>query len=226
MNTTPVRITRLILGAAALLAVAHLPLAGAEKKKKNAAADAPAAEAPARPRKTPDVVYVPTPQAVVDKMLELAEVKPGDVVYDLGCGDGRIVVTAAKKYGVRAIGYDIDPQRVKEARENVRQAGVEHLVRIEEADVFTLDLTGASVITLYLLPALNVRLMPQLAKMKPGSRIVSHNFDMRGAKPLLVQHVQVTAGESSDAFYDEDMDHTVYKWVVPWEPEPQPEKKN
>jgi predicted RNA methylase len=103
--------------------------------------------AESKPAKTPDVVYVPTPQPVVDKMLELAEVKAGDVVYDLGCGDGRIVVTAAKKFGVKAIGYDIDPQRVKEARENVRKAGVEHLVRIEEADVFTLDLTGASVIT-------------------------------------------------------------------------------
>jgi SAM-dependent methyltransferase len=177
---------------------------------------APAAKKP----KTPDVIYVPTPQAVVDKMLEMAEVKAGDIVYDLGCGDGRIVVTAAKKYGVKAIGYDIDPQRVKEARENVKTAGVEHLVRIEEADVFTLDLTGASVITLYLLPSLNVRLMPQLAKLKPGSRIVSHNFDMRGAKPIQVTHVPVTPGESSDATYDEDGDHTVYKWVVPWEKEP------
>jgi ubiquinone/menaquinone biosynthesis C-methylase UbiE len=168
---------------------------------------------------------VPTPQPVVDKMLELAEVKAGDVVYDLGCGDGRIVVTAAKKFGVKAIGYDIDPQRVKEARENVRKAGVEHLVRIEEADVFTLDLTGASVITLYLLPALNVRLMPQLAKLKPGSRIVSHNFDMRGAKPLLVEHVQRKPDDSPEGFYDEDMDHTVYKWVVPWEPELPPETR-
>ena len=180
----------------------------------------PTAAAPeAKPPKKPDVIYVPTPQVVVDKMLELAEVKPGDVVYDLGCGDGRIVVTAAKKYGVRAVGYDIDPQRVKEARANVTAAGVEHLVRIEEADVFTLDLTGASVITLYLLPALNVRLMPQLAKMKPGSRIVSHNFDMRGAKPVLVHQVGVEPGQS-DTTFDEDTDHTVYKWVVPWEKEP------
>jgi SAM-dependent methyltransferase len=186
-------------------------VAAAEKKAP------PAAES--KPSKTPDVVYVPTPQTVVDKMLELAEVKAGDVVYDLGCGDGRIVVTAAKKYGVKAIGYDIDPQRVKEARENVKKAGVEHLVRIEEADVFTLDLTGASVVTLYLLPALNVRLMPQLAKMKAGSRIVSHNFDMRGAKPVVVTPVQVDSTES-DAFFEGDGVHTVYKWVVPWEAEP------
>lgn len=183
-------------------------------------AKSPAAVPAAKKPKTPDVIYVPTPQAVVDKMLEMAEVKAGDVVYDLGCGDGRIVVTAAKKYGVTAIGYDIDPQRVKEARENVKTAGVEHLVRIEEADVFTLDLTGASVITLYLLPSLNVRLMPQLAKLKPGSRIVSHNFDMRGAKPLQVTHVQIAPGDSADTGYDEDMDHTVYKWVVPWEKDP------
>lgn len=193
----------------AVLAVGFVT--AAEKKA------APAAEP--KPSKTPDVVYVPTPQTVVDKMLELAEVKAGDVVYDLGCGDGRIVVTAAKKYGVKAIGYDIDPQRVKEARENVKKAGVEHLVRIEEADVFTLDLTGASVVTLYLLPALNVRLMPQLAKMKAGSRIVSHNFDMRGAKPVVVTPVQVDSTES-DAFFEGDGVHTVYKWVVPWEAEP------
>lgn len=193
-------------------------LATAAEKKNAPQAETAAAVTEAKPPKKPDVIYVPTPQVVVDKMLELAEVKPGDIVYDLGCGDGRIVVTAARKYGVRAVGYDIDPQRVKEARANVTAAGVEHLVRIEEADVFTLDLTGASVITLYLLPALNVRLMPQLAKMKPGSRIVSHNFDMRGAKPLLAQQVSVDPGQS-DTTFDEDSDHTVYKWVVPWEKE-------
>jgi SAM-dependent methyltransferase len=225
MHRTPHHPGRFLVGALALAAAACLPVSGAEKKPQNGAAEK-AAAAPARKNKAPDVVYVPTPQSVVDRMLELAEVKAGDVVYDLGCGDGRIVVTAAKKFGVKAIGYDIDPQRVKEARENVRQAGVEHLVRIEEADVFTLDLSGASVVTLYLLPSLNVRLMPQLAKLKPGSRIVSHNFDMRGAKPLLVEHVQRKPDDSSEGFYDEDMDHTVYKWVVPWEPELPPEKKN
>lgn len=204
---------------AALLVSAAV--AGAAEKPADAKKAPPAATPKAKPApKRPDVVYVPTPQPVVDKMLELAEVKPGDIVYDLGCGDGRIVVTAAKKYGVKAIGFDIDPQRVKEARENVRANGVEHLVRIEEADVFTLDLTEASVITLYLLPALNVRLMPQLAKMRPGSRIVSHNFDMRGAKPLLVEHVSLDPSENPSGFDDEDTNHTVYKWVVPWAPEP------
>ena len=175
---------------------------------------------PAAPKgRTPDVIYVPTPQAVVDVMLRMAELRPDDVVYDLGCGDGRILVTAAKLHGVKAIGYDIDPERVREARANVRAAGVEHLVRIEQADVFTLDLTGATVITLYLLPQLNVRLMPQLAKLRPGARILSHNFDMRGAKPLEVRHVTVDPGGDGDFFVDEDGNHTVYKWIVPWEPE-------
>lgn len=204
----------------ALVAVAALAVVvAAENQAPSARADAAAAPAEKKPTKAPDVIYVPTPQSVVDKMLEMAEVKTSDVVYDLGCGDGRIVVTAAKKYGVKAVGFDIDPQRVKEARENVKAAGVEHLVRIEQADVFTLDLREASVVTLYLLPALNVRLMPQLAQLRPGSRIVSHDFDMRGAKPVQVIHLNAAAGDSTEASYDEDTDHTVYKWVVPWEPE-------
>jgi len=186
------------------------------------------ANAAEAPTKKPDVVYVPTPQAVVDKMLEMAEVKKGDVVYDLGCGDGRSVVTAAKRYGVKAIGFDIDPERVKESLANVRSNKVEHLVSIQQKDIFTLDLREATVVFLYLLPKLNVRLMPQLAKMRPGSRIVSHDFDMRGAKP--VQVVTVTAedsGADDPDFYDSD--HTIYKWVVPWEKEvvpPDSEKKD
>lgn len=208
-----------LFAAGALIATAaEKPAAG-----KNGASAA-AESKPAAPRKTPDVVYVPTPQAVVDKMLELAEIKPGDVVYDLGCGDGRIVVTAAKKYGVKAVGFDIDPQRVKEARDNVREAQVEHLVRIEEADIFTLDLREASVVTLYLLPTLNVKLMPQLAVLRKGSRILSHNFDMKGAKPVLVHQVVLQPGEAASDYEDEDYNHTIYKWVVPWEPE-KPAKK-
>jgi SAM-dependent methyltransferase len=183
-----------------------------------------AAEAPA---KKPDVVYVPTPQAVVDKMLEMAEVKKGDVVYDLGCGDGRSIVTAAKRYGVKAIGFDIDPERVKESLANVRTNKVEHLVSIQQKDIFTLDLREATVVFLYLLPSLNVRLMPQLAKLKPGSRIVSHDFDMRGAKPVQVATVTSDNGGTDEMDYD-DGDHTIYKWVVPWEKEvvpPNSEKK-
>ena len=166
--------------------------------------------------KQPDVIYVPTPQEVVDKMLELAEVKKGDVVYDLGCGDGRIMVTAAKKYGVKAIGFDIDPERIKEAQENVRTNKVGHLVTVKRADIFTLDLREATVVTLYLLPELNVKLMPQLAKLKPGSRIVSHDFDMRGAKPVVVHNIN-SEGKEDD---EEDFGgHTIYKWIVPWEKE-------
>jgi ubiquinone/menaquinone biosynthesis C-methylase UbiE len=167
-----------------------------------------------KPERRPDVIYVPTPQAVVDKMLEMAEVKEGDIVYDLGCGDGRIVVTAAKKYGVKSLGVDIDPQRVKESNANVKAANVEHLVTIRQADIFTLDLSEATVVTLYLLPDLNVKLMPQLRKLKPGARIVSHDFDMKGAKPVEVH--RMSAGDGQESYRSE---HTIYKWVVPWEAE-------
>lgn len=170
----------------------------------------------------PDVVFVPTPQEVVEKMLELAEVKKGDIVYDLGCGDGRIVVTAAKKYGVKAYGFDIDPKRVAESLANVKSNKVEHLVTIKQADIFKLDLREASVVTLYLLPELNVRLMPQLEKLKPGSRIVSHDFAMRGAKPVQVHRMRVPSNSppATDSDYGGGREHTIYKWVVPWEKEP------
>ena len=168
------------------------------------------------PKKEPDVIYVPTPQKVVDKMLEMAEVKKGDLVYDLGCGDGRIVVTAAKKYGVKAIGFDINPERVKESLENVRSNKVEHLVTIKEADIFTLDLSKANVVTLYLLPSLNVRLMPQLEKLKPGSRIVSHDFDMKGAKPVQVEQVKAENEFTEDG---DESEHTIYKWTIPLQKE-------
>jgi len=154
----------------------------------------------------PDVIYVPTPQEVVDKMLELAKVKKDDLVYDLGCGDGRIVVTAAKKYGCRGVGYDINPKRIKESLENVKKNNVGNMVRIEQKDIFTLDLSEANVITLYLLPSLNVKLIPQLEKLKPGSRIVSHDFDMKGVKPDKVVKI------NSDNEYS---DHTIYLWTTP-----------
>jgi cyclopropane fatty-acyl-phospholipid synthase-like methyltransferase len=154
----------------------------------------------------PDILYVPTPMAVVDKMLELAQVKKSDLVYDLGCGDGRIVIAAAKKYGCKAVGYDINPERVKQSRANVDTNDVGDLVKIEQADIFKLDLSDANVITLYLLPSLNVQLIPQLEKLKPGSRIVSHDFDMRGVKPDKV--VKITPEDS----YRE---HEVYLWTTP-----------
>src|SRR5215212_5367455 len=156
-----------------------------------------------------DVIYVPTPEPVVDKMLELAKPKKGEVLYDLGCGDGRIVVTAAKKYGVKAVGFDINPERIRESQENVRNNGVEDLVTIKQTDIFTQDLREASVVTLYLLPRLNVRLMPQLARLKPGSRIVSHSFDMKGAKPNKVERVKTGSGG----------ERSIYLWIVPWEKE-------
>ena len=134
------------------------------------------------PRK-PDIHFVPTPEETVEIMLRLADLRPSDVVYDLGCGDGRIVIAAAKKAGVKAHGFDIDPAMVRQSRENVRKEKVGHLVQISEKDIFELDLSEASVITLYLLPELNVRLIPQLEKLKPGSRIVSHDFDMEGVIP-------------------------------------------
>ena len=204
-----------IFSAVVLTAIPALPAADAPAIAAPKAAESPAPEKRA-PARTPDVIFVPTPQKLVDRMLELAEVKKGDVVYDLGCGDGRIVVTAAKKYGVKAIGFDIDPARIQEALANVRTNHVEHLVTIKEADIFTLDLSPASVVTLYRLPDLNVRLMPQLAKLKPGSRIVSHDFDMRGAKPVKTERVAVPSEEEYEQDYGE---HTIFKWVVPWEPE-------
>jgi predicted RNA methylase len=127
----------------------------------------------------PDVIYVPTPQEVVDAMLKLANVTSKDVVYDLGCGDGRIPVTAAKTYGARGVGIDIDPQRIKEANENVKTAGVGDKVKIMNADLFETNLSEATVVTLYLLPSLNIKLMPKLQKeLRNGTRIVSHSFDM------------------------------------------------
>lgn len=150
--------------------------------------------------KRPDVIFVPTPQEAVEKMLELAQLKKGDVLYDLGCGDGRIVVTAAKKYGVKAVGFDVDPERIKESLANVKTNGVENLVTIKKQDIFTLDLSEANVVTLYLLPSLNAKLIPQLQKMKPGSRVVSYSFDMAGAKPdTTIKHGHTT----------------IYKWTIP-----------
>ncbi|MGE3275029.1 MAG: cyclopropane-fatty-acyl-phospholipid synthase family protein [Vicinamibacterales bacterium] len=146
-----------------------------------AAATAEAQDAPTR---RPDVIYVPTPEEVVEAMLQVANVTKNDIVYDLGCGDGRIPVTAAKKYGARGVGIDIDPQRIKEANENVQRNGVGDRVKIMQADLFETDLSEATVVTLYLLPSLNEKLKPKLMReLKPGTRIVSHAFDMGDWKP-------------------------------------------
>lgn len=198
-----------------LTALCLAALAGeifAQTNALNTTASAPSASSV--PLKKPDVVFVPTRPEVVDRMLEMAEIKTNDILYDLGCGDGRIVVAAAKKYGIKAVGVDIDPQRVKESVANVRSNKVEHLVTIKQADIFELDFQEATVVTLYLLPELNVRLMPKLAKLKPGSRIISDDFDMKGAKPKEVVHLTSSPDEENG-----EAQNTLYKWVVPWEPE-------
>jgi SAM-dependent methyltransferase len=138
-----------------------------------------------------DVPYVPTPQPVVDKMLEMAKVRAGDVVYDLGCGDGRIVITAAREHGARGVGIDINPERIKEARENASTAGVVDKVEFKVGDLFKSDFSEATVVTLYLLPEVNSRLRPQLwRQLKVGTRVVSHDFDMGPEwPPENVEHV-------------------------------------
>jgi SAM-dependent methyltransferase len=163
-----------------------------------------------------DIEFVPTPDNVVKKMLEVAEIREGDVVYDLGCGDGRLVVAAAKKYGVKGFGFDLDPVRVKEARANVEKAGVGHLVTIEQKNIFDVDLSPASVVTLYLLPSINVRLIPQLKKLKDGARVISHDFGMEGVLYDDVWTIVAKHHRPPPA----TRDHYVYKWVMPLVPAP------
>lgn len=135
-------------------------------------------------KRAPDVVYVPTPHETVAEMLRVGEVKPGDVLYDLGSGDGRIPIAAAKQFGVRAVGIDIDPQRIAQANANAKEAGVTDLVTFRNEDLFEADFSEASVVTLYLLPSLNQKLRPKLlAELRPGTRIVSHDFDMGDWEP-------------------------------------------
>jgi len=135
------------------------------------------------PPRAPDVVFVPTPPAVVDAMLKVAGVGKDDVLYDLGSGDGRIPITAAKRFGTRGVGIDIDPERVAEANAGAREQGVTDRVRFVQGDLFEQDLSEATVVTLYLLPTLNMKLRPTLQALKPGTRIVSHAFDMGDWKP-------------------------------------------
>jgi predicted O-methyltransferase YrrM len=165
------------------------------------AAPAAAQQAAQAPLRSPDVIFVPTPQEVVDAMLKLAKVGPNDVVYDLGSGDGRIPITAAKTYGARGVGIDIDPQRIREATENLKQAGVGDKVKFLNQDLFTTPIAEATVVTMYLLPTLNVKVLPKLnAELKPGTRVVSHAFDIEGYPPQ--QTINVNG-------------RTVYMWTVP-----------
>jgi len=164
---------------------------------------------PAVPQKRPDAPqlapYVPTPQDVVDRMLALATVRKDDVVLDLGCGDGRIPITAARTYGARGIGVDIDPQRIAEANANAKAAGVTHLVTFKLEDAMTTDLSQATVVTLYLLSSSNLKLRPILTRqLKPGTRIVAHNFAMGDWE-----------AEKIDTFKDkEGRTRTLYRWTT------------
>ena len=170
-----------------------------------------------------DAPYWATPQPIVEQMLELAGIKASDVVYDLGCGDARILVTAAQRYGARGYGFDIDPRRVVEAQRNVRRNGVEHLVQIEQVDIFTLDLTPADVIFLFLLTRMNDRLTPQLEKLRPGSRIVSHEFEIPRARPT--KTVRVLGPPDGPPEADPTAHqavHTLYLWKMPWQRRPEP----
>jgi len=152
----------------------------------------------------PDILFVGTPPPVVDAMLDMAGIRPGDVLYDLGSGDGRIPIAAAKRHGIRAVGVEIDPEMVAEARANARKAGVAHLVSFVERDLFLADISEASVVTLYLLDRLNLQLRPKLLRdLKPGTRIVSHQFGMGDWRPEAARKI----GRSD-----------VYLWRVPARP--------
>jgi SAM-dependent methyltransferase len=162
---------------------------------------APAMRAQEGARPALDVPYVPTPPEVVDKMLEMAQVGPKDLLYDLGCGDGRIVIAAAKQHGARGVGIDIDPERIAEARANAKKEGVTKRAQFRVGDLFKSDFSSATVVTLYLLPVINERLRPQLwRQLKVGTRVVSHAFDMGEAWPH--EHTEQVAGK------------TVYSWTI------------
>jgi SAM-dependent methyltransferase len=159
----------------------------------------------------PEVPYVPTTDEAVQAMLKLADVKKTDVVYDLGCGDGRIVIAAAKTYGAHGVGIDINPERIKEAKENAKKAGVEGIVRFEENDLFKADIHDATVVTLFLLQTVNPRLRPKLLKeLKPGTRIVSNTFDMGDWK---ADKEETLKGEDDD--FGGGLSHKFFLWIVP-----------
>jgi SAM-dependent methyltransferase len=186
----------------------HMPVVAAQAAPTQAApvpqAQLPATDQANQPQRRPDVIYVPTSPEVVDAMLKMANVTKDDTVYDLGCGDGRIVVAAARAYGAKAIGIDIDPQRISEANANAKTAGVESRVKFILGDLFQQDFHEATVVTLYLLNTLNLKLRPKLWKeLKPGTRVVSHAFDMGDWQPEQKQDVGGT---------------TIYLWRIPAHP--------
>ncbi len=185
---------RLLAAAVLLPAAPAIPAALLAPDEAHARDDAP---------RSLDVPYVPTPMNVVDAMLDMAKVSGRDNVYDLGCGDGRIVIRAAQRFGARGVGVDLNPRRVAEAKANARKAGaaIDKLVRFTEGDVFDFDFSAATVVTMYLLPSVNLKLRPRLlTELKPGTRIVSHDFDMGDWEPQATRKL-----DSS----------TLFLWTVP-----------
>lgn len=193
MPDTPAhRLRRQLVGAALLTPAVLTSLALASNRALAQAV------APARPL---DVPYVPTPMPVVDAMLALASVKKSDTLIDLGCGDGRIVIRAAERYGCRGIGVDLDPLRISEAQQNAREKNVQRLTQFVVGDVFEFDFSKATVVTMYLLPSVNLKLRPRLlAELAPGTRIVSHDFDMGDWKPERRREIE---------------NSVIYLWTVP-----------
>jgi len=171
-------------------------------------APAPPPAAVPKPPRRPDAIFLATPQDVVEKMLDLARVTNEDVVYDLGSGDGRIVITAFRKHGSRAVGYEIDPQLVQESRAAIRDGKIDPWVKIEDKDLFTADLAPASVITLYLGAPNNGKLLPKLRELKPGTRIVSHAHLLGDAGPRPDREIKMTSREDGE-------EHTIYRWTLP-----------
>ena len=155
---------------------------------------------------TPDVVYVGTPYDVVSQMLHMADVKKGDIVVDLGCGDARMLVLAAQKYGSRGIGYEIDPVMVRESRKNAERNRVSDLVEIIQADIFKVDISDADVLPVYLLPEMNLRLVPQFETLKPGSRLVFHNYNLEGY--VYDKKVEIISNEDNSR-------HTLWLYTTP-----------
>ncbi|MFB6278627.1 MAG: cyclopropane-fatty-acyl-phospholipid synthase family protein [Salinibacter sp.] len=199
--TSPQKVASLFVLALILAVAGPLPSA-AQETDTTESLSIPGLEVPPRPTES-DVPYVPTPEPVVDRMLELADVGPDDVVYDLGSGDGRIVIRAARKYGARGVGIEIDPELVKEARQNAKNAGVSDLVEFRQGDLFKADFSDATAVTLYLLPSVNQKLRPMLfEQLAPGTPVVSHDFDMGKWSP------ERTVDVSGD---------TIYRWTIPEE---------
>lgn len=199
--TSPQKVASLFVLALILAVAGPLPSA-AQETDTSESLSIPGLEVPPQPTQS-DVPYVPTPEPVVDRMLELADVGPDDVVYDLGSGDGRIVIRAARKYGARGVGIEIDPELVKEARQNAKNAGVSDLVEFRQGDLFKADFSDATAVTLYLLPSVNQKLRPMLfEQLTPGTPVVSHDFDMGKWSP------ERTVDVSGD---------TIYRWTIPEE---------